>query len=123
MRRQHKEVFIPLLQPMSQAQVDFFEADIWLHGQTVRVFVFTMALCYSDAIFCMAFPFQKQEAWLEGHKQAFLFFGGVPRVVVYDNDRALVTKILVGHERKTTEAFQRLQSFYGFQPRFCNAHC
>jgi len=122
MRRQHKEVFIPLQQPMSQAQVDFFEVDIILHGQPVRAFVFTMALCYSDAIFCMAFPFQKQEAWLEGHKQAFLFFGGVPRVIVYDNDKSLVTKILAGHERETTEAFQRLQSFYGFQPRFCNAY-
>ena len=122
MRRQHKEVFIPLQQPMSQAQVDFFEVDIILHGQPSRAFVFTMALCYSDAIFCMAFPFQKQEAWLEGHKQAFLFFGGVPRVIVYDNDKSLVTKILAGHERETTQAFQRLQSFYGFQPRFCNAY-
>jgi hypothetical protein len=27
----------------------------------------------------MAFPFQKQEAFFEGHIQAFHFFGGVPR--------------------------------------------
>jgi len=122
MRRHHKEVYIPLNQPMSQAQVDFFEADILLHGNPVRVFVFTMALCHSDAIFCMAFPFQKQEAWLEGHKQAFLFFGGVPRVIVYDNDKSLVVEILSGHERTTTDAFKQLQSFYGFLPRFCNAY-
>lgn len=122
LKQQHKEVFIPLAQPMSQAQVDFFEVDIYLNGVVTRVYVFSMAMCYSDAVFCMTFPFQKQECWLEGHKQAFLFFGGVPRRIVYDNDKSLVAEILSGHERKVTDSFQQLQSFYCFQPHFCNAY-
>ena len=122
LKQQHKEVFIPLAQPMSQAQVDFFEVDIYLEGKLTRVYVFSMVMSYSDSLFCMAFPFQKQEAWLEGHKQAFLFFGGIPRRIVYDNDKSLVAKILSGHERKVTDSFQQLQSFYCFMPHFCNSY-
>ena len=81
MRRQHKEVFIPLQQPMSQAQVDFFEVDIILHGQPVRAFVFTMALCYSDAIFCMAFPFRKRSAVYRGTKKPRRVWRGMGEVV------------------------------------------
>jgi hypothetical protein len=39
--------YIPLNQPMSQAQVDFFEADILLHGNPVTV---------HGASFSTAFP-------------------------------------------------------------------
>lgn len=122
LRQRQQEVFIPLAQPMSQAQVDFFQADIFLNAILTRVYVFAMALSYSDAVFCMAFPFQKQEAWLEGHKQAFLFFGGIPSRILYDNDKALVAQILSGHERSVTDAFRQLQGFYCFTPHFCNPY-
>ncbi len=39
---------------------------------------FVMRLNYSKVRFVMAFPFQKQEAFFEGHIQAFHFLGGVP---------------------------------------------
>jgi transposase len=122
LNQKHKEVFIPLAQPKSQSQVDFFEADIYLRNELTRVYVFVMSLSYSDAVFAMAFPFQKREAWLEGHKQAYIFFGGVPKSSLYDNDRSLVAKILSGHTRKVTEEFKRLQAFYSFEEHFCNAY-
>jgi transposase len=122
LRHHYKEVFVPLLQPKSKAQVDFYEALVIMGGLERKSFCFNMTLSYSDAVFSMAFPFQKREAWLEGHKQAFIFFGGVPQEIVYDNDRALVSKMLSGHTRKTTEEFQRLQCFYCFKSNFCNAY-
>lgn len=122
MRHHYKEVFVPLIQPKSRAQVDFYEARVIMDGIEQKAYCFNMVLAYSDAAFSMSFPFQKREAWLEGHKQAFIFFGGVPREIVYDNDSALVSKMLCGHHRKVTEEFHRLQSFYCFKPTFCNPY-
>ena len=34
------------------------------------------------------------EAWLDGHNRAFVFFGGVPQSILYDNDKCLVSRIL-----------------------------
>lgn len=122
LHRHYKEVFVPLKQPKSRAQVDFYEALVIMGAEERKVFCFNMTLSYSDAVFSMAFPFQKREAWLEGHRLAFIFFGGVPKEIVYDNDPALVSKMLSGHSRKTTEEFQRMQSFYCFTPDFCNGY-
>ena len=36
-------------------------------------------LPYSDDCFVIAFPAENTEAFLEGHNQAFAYFGGVPR--------------------------------------------
>jgi transposase len=49
-----------------------------------------MRLCYSRRLFVMAFPTQKQEAFFEGHVQAFHHFQGVPRRILQqlENRRA-----------------------------------
>ena len=44
-----------------------------------------MDLPHSDDCFVMAFPAEKTEAFCEGHNQAFAYFGGVPRTMLYDN--------------------------------------
>ena len=58
---------------------------IRLGGQDVKVAMFVMTLPYSDAIFCQVFPRECTETFLEGHRRAFEFFGGVPRRISYDN--------------------------------------
>lgn len=40
---------------------------MFLSGEQVKVQMFLMRLCYSRRQFVMAFPNQKQEAFLEGH--------------------------------------------------------
>ena len=44
-----------------------------------------MTLPYSGAIFIQTFPRECTETCLEGHRQAFEFFGGVPKRISYDN--------------------------------------
>lgn len=122
LKEKGQEVFIPLAQPKSKGQADLCEADVEIGGVLTRVYIFVMALAYSDAIFAMAFPFKKKEAWLEGHKQAFNFFGGVPASIELDNDKTMVSKILSGHNREMTDDFRRLVSFYCFKPYFCNTY-
>jgi len=118
-RQQHKEVFLPLSHPPGEAQVDFGEADVTLRGETTRVALFVMTLPYSDAIFCQVFPRECTEAFLEGHRRAFEFFGGVPRRISYDNSKIAVAKITGSREREVTGEFLRLESHYLFEHHFC----
>jgi transposase len=80
-----------------------------------------MTLPYSGAIFIQAFPRECTETFLEGHRRAFEFFGGVPRRISYDNSAIAVIEVLQGRERKLTKEFLRLQSHYLFQEHFCLA--
>jgi transposase len=81
--------------------------------------MFVMRLNYSKARFVVAFPFQKQEAFFEGHIQAFHFFGGVPRRITYDNLKTAVFRILEGHHRQEQRAFTAFRSYYLFESNYC----
>ena len=65
------------------------------------------------------FPRECSETFLEGHRRAFEFFGGVPQRISYDNSAIAVIEVLKGRERKLTREFLRLQSHYLFQEHFC----
>jgi transposase len=67
------------------AQVDWGEAVVILAGEEAKVQFFVMRLNYSRVRFVKAFPFQKQEAFLDGHEAGFHFLGGVPYRITYDN--------------------------------------
>ena len=118
-RQTHQEVFLPLVHPPGEAQVDFGEATIRQGGVERKVALFVMTLPYSGAIFIQAFPRECTETFLEGHRRAFEFFGGVPRRISYDNSAIAVIEVLKGRERKLTKEFLRLQSHYLFQEHFC----
>jgi transposase len=103
-------VFLPLaFDPGQDAQVDWGEAEVILAGVQVTVQLFVMRLCYSRRTFVMAFPSQKQEAFFQGHVEAFQHFGGVPRRLTYDNLTTAVQKILQGKERQEQERFLTLR--------------
>ncbi len=118
-KQRHKEVFLPLSHPPGEAQVDFGFADVWIEGELARVALFVMSLPYSDAFFIQAFPRECTESFLEGHKRAFAFFGGVPRRISYDNSKVAVAKIIGTRERQLTREFLRLQSHFLFEEHFC----
>ena len=118
-KQHHREVFLPLSHPPGEAQVDFGFADVWLAGELTKVALFVMTLPYSDAIFIQAFPRECTEAFLEGHRRAFEFFGGVPTRISYDNSKIAVASITGSRERKVTREFQRLKSHYLFVDHFC----
>ena len=115
----HQEVFLPLSHPPGEAQVDFGEATIKLDGIETKVALFVMTLPYSGAIFIQVFPRECTETFLEGHRRAFEYFGGVPRRISYDNSRIAVIEVGKGRDRKLTREFLRLQSTYLFQEHFC----
>ena len=118
-RQTHQAVFLPLVHPPGEAQVDFGQATIRQGGVERKVALFVMTLPYSGAIFVQAFPRECTETFLEGHRLAFEFFGGVPTRISYDNSAIAVIEVLQGRERKLTKEFLRLQSHYLFQEHFC----
>jgi len=118
-RQQHAEAFVPRAHPPGEAQVDFGHAEIPLDGVPAKAAPFVMTLPYSDALFCCAFPKECTEAFLEGHRRAFEFFGGVPRRISYDNSKIAVAKLTGGRPREETREVQRLRSHFLFTAHFC----
>ena len=117
-RLRHKEVFVPLAHPPGDAQGDFGEALVVIAGVEQKAHFQCFDLPYSDDCFVIAFPAENSEAFLEGHNQAFAYFGGVPRTILYDNTRIAVKEIAGDGERRPTEAFSGLQSHYLFAAKF-----
>ena len=123
-RGSRKEVFIPLeYDPGSCAQADWGEAYVIMQGVKTLVKIFCMKLCSSKKPFICVFPFEKQEAFFEGHKRAFEFFGGVPHTVIWDNLKVAVKKILKGKNRVEQISFIAFRSHYLFDSRFINPGC
>ena len=113
-----REMFVPLAHPPGDAQADFGEALVVIGGEERKAHYLAMDLPQSDDCFVMGFPAETTEAFLEGHNQAFVYFGGVPRRILYDNTKLAVVQILGDGTRKKTQAFSELQSHYLFQERF-----
>lgn len=118
--KRRPQVYIPLeFDPGTDAQADWGEAEAIIVGEQVTVQLFLMRLCYSRRLFVMAFPAQRQEAFFEGHVQAFHYFQGVPGRISYDNLKAAVLRILEGRNRQEQEKFIVFRSHYLFESHFC----
>jgi transposase len=113
-----REMFVPLDHPPGDAQADFGEAMVVIGGVKRKAHYLAMDLPQSDDCFVMAFPAETTEAFLEGHTQAFAYFGGVPRTILYDNTKIAVARILGDGTRRKTRAFTELESHYLFAEKF-----
>jgi hypothetical protein len=113
-----QEMFMPLVHPPGEAQADFGEALVVIAGVQQKAHYLAMDLPHSDDCFVVAFPAETTEAFLEGHVQAFAYFGAVPTRILYDNTKIAVARILGGEERQRTRAFSELQSYYLFADKF-----
>ena len=113
-----QEMFVPLTHAPGEAQADFGEALVIVGGVEQKAHYLAMDLPHSDDCFVRAFPAETTEAFLEGHVQAFAYFGGVPTTILYDNTKLAVARILGDGTRQKTRAFAELQSHYLFAEKF-----
>ena len=113
-----REMFVPLAHPAGDAQADFGEALVEIGGVEQKAYFFALDLPHSDACYVRAYPAAVAEAWVDGHVHAFAFFGAVPRSIVYDNDRCLVTKILPDGTRQRATLFSAFLSHYVIRDRY-----
>ena len=119
-KEQKKEAFVPLQFDPGEAQVDWGECKIDYEDERQSARMFIMTLPFSNARFVACFPRETLEFFLEGHRRAFEFFGGVPRRITYDNLKAAVTKVGRGRRRDLNITFEGFAQHYLFDPAFCN---
>ena len=118
------EVFIPQEHaPGAEAEVDFGEVWVVLAGVKTKCHMFAFRLSHSGKAIHRIYPTQAQEAFLEGHLDAFEDIGGIPtRHIRYDNLSDAVVKVIYGTGRQRTENQRWLlfRSHYGFDAFYCH---
>ena len=103
--------------PGEQAQVDWAHFGRVTIGRARRQLVaFVMVLSWSRMIFLRFFLGAPMECFLRGHVAALDFFGGVPRVLLYDNLKSAVTERR-GDAIRFHPTLLALSAHYRFEPR------
>lgn len=117
------EVFIPQEHaPGAEAEVDFGDVWIDINGVRTRCYMFAFRLSHVGKSVHRVYPTCGQEAFLEGHIEAFEALGGVPaRHIRYDNLTSAVTKVIygAGRQRVENERWVLFRSHYGFDAFYC----
>ena len=117
-----KETYVPQdYQWGEEAQVDWYEAYAIFDGATVKVQVFNMRSMKSGGAYHRAYLHATQQAFFEAHEHAFKYFGGVFRVLRYDNLASAVKKVYRGHTREEHDRFIAFRSHWQFDAEFCGA--
>lgn len=90
--RPQAEAYLRLVTlPGEQAQVDWGHFGHLTIGRARRpLMAFVMVLSWSRRIFLHFFPDARMESFLRGHVGAFEAWGGLPRVLLYDNLKSAV---------------------------------
>lgn len=107
-------------QPGEQMQVDF--TTITHYGVRIKAFVATLG--YSRATFVRFTDRERQEDWIEGLEEAFEYFGGVPKEVLFDNAKAImIERDAYGEgEHRWNPALLAAAKKYHFRPRACRPY-
>jgi transposase len=120
LRPTRREAFLRRMTlPGEEGQVDWASfGSVDVEGTRRRLSCFLMVLSYSRALY-LEFAFdQTMESFLRGHVHAFEAFGGVPRVLLYDNLRSAVLD-RVGDAIRFHPRLLELAGHYHFAPRPC----
>lgn len=103
--------------PGEQAQVDWGHFGYITIGKAKRpLMAFVMVLSYSRKIFLHFYLNQRTENFLRGHEVAFVAYGGVPRVILYDNLKSAVLERM-GDAIRFNPQLLNFAAHYRFEPR------
>ena len=100
------------------AQSDFGEADAYENGRLERKKYLTVSFPYSNNGFSQLFGGETAECVCQGLQDIFIYIGGVPPLMIFDNATGIGRRI--GELIRESELFARFRSHYRFQIRFCN---
>ena len=106
--------------PGHQAQVDFADFKLpW--GKRSALLV---VLGYSRLLWLRFFRRKDMQALVEGLEAAFGFFGGVPKELLFDQMKSVITKDerLNGRRLIHNPEFLRFSAHWGFTPRACRPY-
>ena len=108
--------------PAAEAEVDFGEVWVIIDGVRTKCYMFVLWLAHSGKAIHRVYPTQAQEAFLQGHVEAFEAIGGIPtRHIKYDNLTSAVSKVIhgPGRARHESDRWVLFRSHYGFDAFYC----
>lgn len=105
-----------------EAQVDFGQALMrpeWGNSHSVRIYFFVMVLSRSRQkyVYCQDHPFNTTSS-IYAHERAFEYFQGIPRKILYDQDRVFIYDENLG-DIILTDGFRSYCMTQSFTPVFC----
>ena len=103
-----------------QAQVDFARFRFpW----GIR-YALLVVLGYSRLLWCRFYPRQDMATLIDGLEDAFVYFGGVPHELLFDQMKAVITRDLrlEGGALIRNAEFLRFAHHWGFTPRACRPY-
>jgi len=117
----HVDGVVPQVhEPGAEAEVDF--ADVWvrLAGEPMKCHLFTLRLSYSGKAVHRVYASQSQEAFMQGHVEAFAVLGGIPvRHIRYDNLKPAIKQVCFGRSRVESQRWTAFRSHYGYDAFYC----
>ena len=114
------KAFVPqVFSPGEAFQFDWSEETVSINGESTKIYLAHIVLCYSRMTFLKAYPRMTLETVLDAHISAHNFFEGLPIRGIYDNLKTVVDKIGKGKERIYNKQFIRLASHYVFEITAC----
>ena len=121
LRPPRREVFLRIeTLPGEQAQVDWGNCGtVEVEGRRRKLSVFVMVLSYSRMMYLEFTLSQSLDAFLEAHLNAFVFFGGIPKKILYDNLKSVVRERF-GKTVNFNQTFLAFAGRYLFEPILCN---
>lgn len=103
--------------PGEQGQVDWAHfGKIAIGRAERRLWAFVMVLSWSRAIFLRFYLSSAMPSFVRGHVDAFAFFQGVPRVLLYDNLKSAVLE-RIGQAIRFHPTLLELAAHYRYEPR------
>lgn len=106
--------------PAHQAQVDFAEFRFpWGKRHALL-----LVLGYSRLLWLRFYERQDMHTLFRGIEEAFTFFGGVPKELLFDQMKAVITRDERAQGGRVVEnmEFLRFAAHWGFKPRACRAY-
>jgi transposase len=103
--------------PGEAAQIDFGSGPTLVDtrtGELIKTHFFLMTLCWSRHQYAEIVLDQKVPTWLECHRHAFEWFGGIPRKLIIDNAKCAITKAC-RHDPVVQRAYAECAEGYGFK--------
>lgn len=107
-------------EPGFQAQVDWmYLGKKMINGKLEKVYGFVMVMGYSRKAFVLFTTSMTQSVFLACHILAFIYFGGVPHEILYDNMKTAFIYDGMETKWKPNRALLSFAHYYGFIPRRC----
>lgn len=81
-------------------------------GDKKEVYLFVADLPASSYLYVAPFRDMGEKSWIDGHIQAFEYYGGAPRIIVPDNTKTAVTKARY-YDPELNQSYREMATHYG----------